>query len=160
MRPQADAEFDAAFADLWGLAYRAAFRLLGNQSDAEDVAAESLARVYARWPKIADHAQPWAVTVATNLALDRGRRATTAVRKQHAVASLDASADPRIEQRLDLQAALRRLPKRQREVVTLRFLVDWSVDETATALGIDAGTVKRHTSRGLTALQGIVSQEA
>lgn len=160
MKPQADVEFDAAFADLWGLAYRAAFRLLGNQADAEDIAAECLSRVYARWPKIAGHAQPWAVTVATNLALDRGRRSTTSVRKQHAVASIDTVRNPSVEQRLDIQAALRRLPKRQREVVTLRFLVDWSVEETATALGIDTGTVKRHTSRGLTALQAIVGQEA
>ena len=45
-------------------------------------------------------------------------------------------------------------------MITLRFLVDWSVDDTAAALGIDTGTVKRHTSRGLAALQGIVSQEA
>ena len=160
MKAEAGPEFDAAFAELWALAYRSAYRLLGHQADAEEVSAETLARAYARWPKIAGHARPWCVAVATNLALDRGRRASTSIRKQHTVITAEKPADPQIEERLDLQAALRKLPRRQREVITLRFLVDWSVDDTARALGIDTGTVKRHTSRGLDALHGIVSQEA
>jgi RNA polymerase sigma-70 factor (sigma-E family) len=48
--------------------------------------------------------------------------------------------------------ALRSLPERQRDVLVLRFYVDLSEREIAETLGISAGTVKTHTSRGLAAL--------
>jgi RNA polymerase sigma factor (sigma-70 family) len=159
MRTEADAEFEAVFDDLRMLAYRAAYRLLGQRSDAEDIAAETMVRVYARWPKVAGHARPWAVTVAANLALDRGRRARTAEVHRESLISPDAPLDPHLEQRLDLQAALRALPKRQREVIALRFLADWSTAETSAALGLDVGTVKSHTSRGLARLRTILVSE-
>ena len=41
----------------------------------------------------------------------------------------------------------------QRKVVVLRHMLDLSVSETADELGISEGTVKSHTSRGLTALE-------
>jgi RNA polymerase sigma factor (sigma-70 family) len=130
MRDSAEAEFDVIFDDVRLLAYRAAFRLLGQAAEAEDVAAETLARVYSRWPKVAAHVRPWAITVATNLALGRGRRLATADKNRHAVARTDTQPDPHLEERFDLQAALRALPERQREVITLRFLADWSVAAT------------------------------
>ena len=70
--------FEGAFEPLRRAAYRAAYRLLGDRATAEDVAAEALARAYARWSSVADHAQPWVIRVATNLALDVGRRRATA----------------------------------------------------------------------------------
>lgn len=67
------------------------------------------------------------------------------------------------EERLILLAALRSLPRRQREVVVMRYLVDMSERETSQALGIAPGGVKRHAYRGLGALRSILgpdSQEA
>lgn len=48
--------------------------------------------------------------------------------------------------------ALRRLPGRQREVVTCRYLLELTVAETAETLGISDGAVKWHAHRGLRAL--------
>ena len=154
MEPLGD--FEAAFEPLRRLAYRVAYRLLGERSAAEDIAAETLARAYSRWSSIADHAEPWAVTVATNLTLDVGRhRAKEAARRVHIDQVVP---DPQIETRLDLQRALAELPRRQREVVALRFLGDFSEQATADALGIDVGTVKSHASRGLSRLRLIVER--
>src|SRR5271154_6904136 len=68
--------FTAAFAGLYADAYRAAFRLLGNRAEAEDVAQEACARACMRWNRLARHenAAPWVVRVATNLAIDQYRR--------------------------------------------------------------------------------------
>jgi RNA polymerase sigma factor (sigma-70 family) len=157
---RADDAFDAAFEDLRLLAYRAAYRLLGSAADSEEVAAEALVRTYARWTSVQGHARPWVVTVATNLALDRGRRLNVARSHQKDLLEPDTLPDPHLEERLDLQAALRRLPRRQRQVLALRFLADWSARDTAEALHVDIGTVKSQTSRALTQLRTLMIPEA
>ena len=57
------------------------------------------------------------------------------------------------EERSALVDALQQLPPMQRKVVVLRHMLDLSVTETASELGISEGTVKSHTARGLTALE-------
>ena len=50
--------------------------------------------------------------------------------------------------------ALRRLPVRQRQVITLRLLLDLDTETTARVLGISGGTVSSHLKRALDALRG------
>ena len=50
---------------------------------------------------------------------------------------------------VDLEQALELLSRDLRSVVVARFLLDWSVDQTADALGIPPGTVKSRLSRAL-----------
>ncbi len=49
--------------------------------------------------------------------------------------------------------AVRSLPRRQSEVLTLRYYQDLSEAEIAETLGISPGSVKTHASRGLAALE-------
>jgi RNA polymerase sigma-70 factor (sigma-E family) len=142
--------FDEAFAELYRAAYKVAFRLLGNRTEAEDVAQEALARTYVRWRTVSDYATPWVCRVATNLAIDRTRRAR---RFSGGAAPERAARDAFADERLDLQNALRSLPKRQRDVVLLRYVADRSEDDVARVLGLAHGTVKTHASRGLAALR-------
>ena len=53
----------------------------------------------------------------------------------------------------ELVAALRRLSLRQREVITLRLLLDLDTETTAQVLGIAPGTVTAHLSRAISALR-------
>lgn len=149
--------FEQQFPELLALAYRVAYRILGDRDEATDIAAEALARAYARWSSLADHAAPWVVTVAGRAAIDLVRRRSTARRfLQSAVPERAREEQP--ELRLDLQRALLALPVRQREVVVLRHLADRSEQETARALGLSPGTVKSHSSRGLAALRAALTQ--
>jgi RNA polymerase sigma factor (sigma-70 family) len=145
-------EFELRYDVLLGLGYRAAFRLLGERAAAEDVASEALARAYSRWRSVRGHAEPWVITVATNLALDLGRARQRATSSRWELVE-DVVPDPQVELRLDLQRALRSLPRRQREVITLRYFGDFTEQATAEALGLDIGTVKTHASRGLAKLR-------
>lgn len=149
--------FDDEFAELYRAAYRVAFRLLGDRAEAEDVAQEALARTYVRWRTVESYAAPFACRVAANAAIDRarrGRRVSGSDAPERAVA--DAFADERV----DLQRALRALPRRQREVVALRYLADQSEDAVAALLGVSVGSVKTHASRGLATLRATLGDLA
>ncbi len=54
--------------------------------------------------------------------------------------------------RIDVAAALAELPPRVRACVALRYLADQSTAETARALGLSEGAVKRYCSDGVHAL--------
>jgi RNA polymerase sigma factor (sigma-70 family) len=58
-----------------------------------------------------------------------------------------------------LAAALRRLPRRQREVVVLRYLVGLSETQVAETLDISYGTVKTHLRRGIAGLRKNMDQD-
>jgi len=149
-------DFDDQFGELLALAYRVAYRILGNRDEAHDIASETLARAYARWDGLADGAHPWVATVAGRAAIDVIRRRSTA-RRYLLRAAPEPAREEQPELRLDLQRALLALPVRQREVVVLRHLADRSEQETSRALGISTGTVKSHSSRGLAALRAALT---
>lgn len=143
-------DFADAFDGLHARAYGIAHRLLGSRAEAEDVAAEALARAYLRWSRIATYADAWICRVAANLAVDTIRKRG---RHRHEAVGEQATPDPYVERRLDLYRALRSLSRRQREVVVLRYLSDLSEADVATALHCSVGSVKTHASRGLAALR-------
>jgi len=62
-------------------------------------------------------------------------------------------------ERAAVASALRKLPAKQREALVLRFYLDLSELEVASAMRISPGTVKRHTSRGKSALRSILQSE-
>ena len=62
-----------------------------------------------------------------------------------------------VEERSALFEALQELPEMQRKTVLLRHWLGLSVAETARDLGISAGTVKSHSSRGLASLQRVLA---
>lgn len=63
----------------------------------------------------------------------------------------DAAAG-RHDEEATVLAALRSLPRRQQEVLVLRYWLDLPESEIAVTLGIGGGTVKTHARRGLDAL--------
>lgn len=147
--------FDQQFDHLARTAYQVAFRILGDREEARDVAQESLARAYARWPRVRERASGWVATVSGNLAIDHVRRRRPG---PEPAAQLDSAAGSSVE-RTDLVRALLGLPKRQREVVVLRYLADLPETVVAQQLGCSTGSVKQHAHRGLASLRQSVELE-
>lgn len=152
----ADDEFQDFFAELFPAAYRLAWRLAGDVTVAEDIAAEALARVFVRWPRVRalEHREAWVLRVTTNLAIDQLRRRTPTIQPPSPTDEADA-----VTIRLALAAALKTLPGRQREVVVLRHLQGYTQDEVADALGVSPETVKTHLRRALEALRHKLGDE-
>lgn len=145
--------FDGRFAMLTALAYRVAYRLLGDKGEAEEVAQETLARALARWASIAGHDEPWVVRVATNLAIGRSRRRRPTVAFDERHGGVGPGADIHALERIGLSEAMARLSRRQRQVLALRCLADLPERDVAAAMKTSVGSVKQHTHRALRRLR-------
>jgi RNA polymerase sigma factor (sigma-70 family) len=146
-------EFDDLFRELYTPAYTVALRLLGDAQDAEDAACEAMARTAASWHRLRGlpHQRAWVLRVTTNVSVDLLRK-----RSQLNNASGASPMPGNLDDRLLLAAALRRLPRRQREVLVLRFLADMTEVEVAGQLEISQGAVKQHCRRGLARLRELI----
>jgi RNA polymerase sigma factor (sigma-70 family) len=148
---QARREFEELFDKLFEPAVRLAERVVGPDA-AEDVAVEAFARTLRAWGKVRNlpYRDAWVLRVTSNAAIDVVRKTR---RHPPLPTPVAVSEDDAIALQLTLQAALRALPRRQGQVVLLRYLADLSEEEVAGALGISEGSVKTHARRGLAALR-------
>ena len=112
-----------------------------------------MGRTFARWSKVRSlpYRQAWVARVAFHEALDVSRRERRRLESLPVRSSRDLAEDTAT--RLTLNDSLAALPKRQREVVGLRYLADLSEADTAKQLGISVGSVKQHGRRALQAMR-------
>lgn len=143
--------FESAFPELVLPAFRVALRILGDVAEAEDVAAEALARALRSWDRVGGlpYRRAWVVRVASNLAVDRARRRRPAVVPPSQVPDVAEA----VTLRLALSAALQALPRRQCQVVAMRYLAGLTEAEVARSLGISLNSVKKHNGRGVSTLR-------
>jgi RNA polymerase sigma-70 factor (sigma-E family) len=132
--------------------------LVDHHAEAEEVVQEAFARVYAAEVAFTNpgEATAYVQRAVVNLARDGIRRRVVARRAPAPAAGTAPAADHGAledEDQREVAAAVRALPRRQRECVALRYLLDQSTADTAATLGISEGTVKSHLSRGLSALE-------
>jgi RNA polymerase sigma-70 factor (ECF subfamily) len=139
-------DFDALYRAEFEQVRRAVFLLCGDAQLAEDATQEAFARALARWRRLRTHQVPggWITTTAMNVA----RRQ---LRRRHEPITVEPT-HPDGADAVTVRAAIAALPPRQQEAVALHYLLDMPVAEVATAMEIDAGTVKTHLSRAREAL--------
>jgi RNA polymerase sigma-70 factor (sigma-E family) len=159
--PVAVVDRDEALRQLFEEQYRSLVRLAAVLTDdresAEDVVQEAFVRMYLSWGRLRDLSAgaSYLRSIVLNLARSGLRRRLLAKRRGRSVERHVVSAEDDVLLREDQRAvldALRSLPRRQRECLTLRYYLDWSEAEIAAGLGISAGSVKSHSSRGVAAL--------
>jgi RNA polymerase sigma-70 factor (sigma-E family) len=137
--------------------------LLGADGDAEDVVAEAFCELCRRWPRLRDPraAPAYLRSVVCNLVRMRLRHLQV-VRRHHPDQVEDAgSAEQEVvlrEEQREVVRALRELPGRQRQALVLRYWLDLREAEVAAAMGISAGAVKAHTSRGMATLTRLLGE--
>ena len=138
--------------------------LWGAGADADDVVQDAFVKAYAALPRFRADGEfrGWLLTIVRNetrnLFRSRGRRAAReelALLPETDLAFADDPEEAALSsvRRSELLAEVRRLPVELREVVACRYLLELSEAETATALGIPAGTVKSRLHRALTMLR-------
>jgi RNA polymerase sigma factor (sigma-70 family) len=149
--------------------YRLAYRLTGNQHDAEDLTQEVFVRVFRSLASYTPGTfEGWLHRITTNLFLDMVRRK----------ARIRFDALPDDAERLpsggpgpaqvyddthfdhDVQAALDALPPDFRAAVVLCDLEGLSYEEIAATLGIKIGTVRSRIHRGRSQLRAALAHRA
>src|SRR4051812_20540621 len=120
-------------------------RLTGDDADALDACQEALIAIARRLDRFDGRSTfaTWAYRVTANACFDelrRRRRRPVVAIADDTPSSVDVSETAAL--RLDIDAALVRLPMEYRAAVVLRDLCDLSYDEIGDALGIPAGTVR------------------
>jgi RNA polymerase sigma-70 factor, ECF subfamily len=131
-------------------------RILGDPEDALDATQEAMiavARGIGRFDRRAAFTT-WLYRVATNAAVDEGRRKARRPRPVDppAEAASVASPEDAVGARLDVDAALGDLPEEFRVAVVLRDLCDLDYAEIAEVLDVPPGTVRSRIARGRSAL--------
>jgi RNA polymerase sigma-70 factor (ECF subfamily) len=160
---------------------RACHRVLGDLHEAEDAAQEAFVTAYrslASWRGDGPFGA-WLTRIGVRIALRQAgrRRAVTwldpasagdagtadpvSVASNAAAIAAAGTTDPsllatRAERASDVRQAVAALPEPYREVVTLRFFGELSLDEIARQTDRPLGTVKTHLHRGLLRLRATV----
>ncbi|WP_194898878.1 SigE family RNA polymerase sigma factor [Catenulispora pinisilvae] len=139
---------------------RTAFLLCGDWHEAQDLTQTALLNLCKAWhrAKRADSIDAYAQKTLINAFLG-GRRKRSRERAAQAAVAVTTSPFAREDQpdlRLALLAGLAALPPRGRAVVVLRFWADFSIEDTAAALGCSTGNVKSHSSRALAKLRELL----
>lgn len=142
--------FDANYLSLCRLAYL----LLGDPARAEDAVQEAFLHTFAGWGRLRDPARAhiYLRKAVLNQCRSKIRRRVTESRANSVVGAADRDHDRNVfEDRqvvgLDVTAALRGLPIRQREAVLLRYFLDLGENQIASILGVRVGTVKSQLAK-------------
>ena len=154
----------AAFADLLRPQFKAAFRvaygLLHDASEAEDVVQEASFKAWRRLGNLREGTslKPWFLAIVANQCRGVSGSRWWAVRKagdpqERDTRSVDVAAA------VDLRMALRRLGHDDRLVVVLRYYLDMPFEEIAVTLGITPTAAKHRIERAVHRLRPMVQSQ-
>jgi RNA polymerase sigma factor (sigma-70 family) len=136
----------------------------GSRDAAEDSVQEALVRAWERPVEAEpiDSLPAWVTRVSLNLSKSRLRRVRAEARARERMHPRAESSSPSEGSRTDVERAVLRLPRRQREVTVLRYYLGMDVREIADTLDVSQGTVKTQlfrARRGLAELLGEDEEE-
>lgn len=158
--PARDELVDVLFRRHYASLLRLAVVMLGTREAAEDAVQEAFVALHRNFRSLRDPeaAEAYLRSAVLNRSRSWVRRQVTqrAARPLMLVREQHESPEERVVERDEvgsLVSVMRTLPRRQREVLACRYVLELSVAETAQLLEISEGSVKSHTHRGLQSLQ-------
>ncbi|MDY7101445.1 MAG: sigma-70 family RNA polymerase sigma factor [Actinomycetota bacterium] len=129
-----------------------AFALTGSRGAAEDIAQEALVAASRRWGHVSQLDSPigWTRRVVANRSTSLIRRRASEARAKARLALRGGPTEPApsmASENEHLWALVRRLPKRQAQVIALRAVHGLSLREVADTIGISKATAQTHLER-------------
>ena len=141
--------------------YAVCLRLVGNRQDAEDVSQDVMLKVFTNIKKFEGRSsyKTWLLQIATNACTDRLKHKAVADRYVLSVRNepLEFSEQEHDDDRV--LALLSRLSPDEREVLTLRFVADLSLQEVADSADLSLSAAKMRLYRATEKLRALVSKD-
>lgn len=149
--------FEALYAGLFPLVIRTVYLVVLDRDIAQEITHEAFLRLWQNRERLGEHAneKAWLMRVAINLALDHKRSLLTALRHRQPEPPMQDPSVAAIEhiEREEMRRALRRLPRRERALLALRFEQGLSFPEIGQIFGRPEPTVKTWVHRALDRLE-------
>jgi RNA polymerase sigma-70 factor (sigma-E family) len=162
---EVESDAERAITAIYGRHYyplvRLAAGLVGDVGTAEEVVQDAFIAMCGAWSRLRDRDKALAYVRQSVMNRSRSvlRHRIVADRNVPGPAQNMPSAEHAAFTLLERSAvisAMRALAPRQREALVLRFYLDLSEGQVASAMGISRGTVKCHTARAKAALRGVL----
>lgn len=138
----------------------------GNWHEAEDLVQETLAKVVVKWRRVSgsDNVDAYVRRMMMNTYLSGKRRRASTEVVSHEVATTHprqsfTGGQSQIDDRSTVLVLLNQLPPRQRAVIALRFLEDYSDERIADVLEVSRGSVATAAHRGLARLRELAAAQ-
>ncbi|HXP18541.1 MAG TPA: SigE family RNA polymerase sigma factor [Streptosporangiaceae bacterium] len=155
MSARRDDEFTAFVTARLPALRRVAYLLCQDWHGADDLVQAAITRLYTHWARAQamEHTEAYVRAIVFREFL--GERRSGWARRVSLGGQLpdDSGPAPDRDAALDVNAALRALPPRQRATLVLRYYCDLTVEQAAQVLGCTPGTVKSQTSKALSSLR-------
>lgn len=131
-----------------------AYVLSGSSRAAEDLAQEAFLSAFRHWDRVGafDNPGAWVRRVVSNRAVSRYRRRAAEARAMLRMGREDYTIPEPDAQAIHLWNEIRRLPRRQSQVMALRYYDQLPIADIALILGCSETTVKTHIRRAKKAL--------
>jgi RNA polymerase sigma-70 factor (sigma-E family) len=160
-RHDPDGAVEQLYAAHWRSLVRLSVLLVRDLGTAEEIVQDAFVAMHGRWSRLRepDKALAYLRRAVVNRSRSslRHRKVVQAHAARQPAPGVVRGADEVAlegDRRAAVLDALGALPRRQREVLALRYYLDLSEVEIAETLGISRGAVKSHASRGSAALRG------
>lgn len=169
--------FDTLYKRYYPKVYELVWWIVRNHQDAEEITNDVLFAVYRALPRfrptVENAFEHWIKRIAYRAAINFIKKRdkliwvplyeTDEEGEEHPIDIPDTGPTPEElakwgEIYYEILKAIESLPPKQRQVVKLRLLKEWSLEEIAEGLGVALGTVKAHLYNGLEKLRKILSE--
>jgi RNA polymerase sigma factor (sigma-70 family) len=142
---------------------RLARLFVDDRNAAEDLVQEAFIRLSRSFQRIEDQGRtaPYLRSIVLNLARDHNRRGLVSLRHRAPADDIVSTAEDEVviaEEHREVLAAVRALPRRQRDCVVLRYYLELGIAEIAETLELSPNSVKTHLKRGLVSLGGALGE--
>ena len=153
---RSDADFDDFVRRNQAQLQRAAWMLTGDWAGAEDLTQEVLLRTWRRWNHLRGMTtkEAYVRKMLLSTFLTRQRRRWRLERPAAVLDDVSTGGEAdRIDDAVDLTRLVSSLPPRQRAVIALRYVFDYTESDVAELMGTSVGTVKSQHAKALRALR-------
>lgn len=148
--------FDDLLSPVLDSAFRLAVTMLDDRAAAEDAVQDAAFKTWRKLDRLRSEAElrPWFLAIVANECRTvRRSRWWRVIRTERLQPDAGAATDARVAERLDLDAALDRLPRQHLLALTLYYHLDLPIEEVARVIGCSEGAARQRIHRALAALR-------